>query len=66
MLLNNPSFKKEVLRKVKKYIYIELNENKYTTKQIWGGTAEARLRGNFIKWNSYIRKNGKKINSIVI
>ena len=49
MLLNNPSFKKEVLRKVKKYIYIELNENKNTTKQIWGGTAEARLRGNFIK-----------------
>ena len=63
MLLNNQSVRKEIKRRIKKYL--ETNEDGNGTYQILWDMANAVLRGKLIATYTYLRKKEKsQINNL--
>ena len=55
MLLNNQWVIEDIIRKFKKFL--ETNDNENTTQNLWD--AKAVLRGKFIAIQSYLKKQEK-------
>ena len=54
MLLHNERVKNEIKEEIK--MFLETNENEFTTIQTLWDTAKAVLRGNFIAIQAYLKK----------
>ena len=64
-LLNNQQIIEEIKKEIK--ISIEMNENENTTPQNLWDTVKAVLRGRFIAWQAYLKKQEKsQINNLTL
>ena len=57
MLLSNQQVTKDIIRKLKKFL--ETNDNEDTTTQNLWDASKAVLRGKFIEIESYLKKQEK-------